>query len=297
MLRARRRELTVAPTAAVPRLSVDGAELAVDVDGDGAPAVVLVHGALCSRADWANQQHALRDEFRVIAVDLRGHGSSTGAPRSCSIEQFARDVREVVTQLDASPAVFVGHSMGARVVLELAARFPAEVAGLVLVDGSRMFGPGAVASPDRADALVDEEVRRRFGLTVEEAIGPVVDPSVREHVVTTMLGASTELMRHVLATWQAWDVERYEETLHAIDPALPVLALQSTYVDAATPRRSMREGETTPYLEFLRASLPALQVHVLARVGHFSMLEAPDAVSESVAGFAAALRGGASRRA
>jgi pimeloyl-ACP methyl ester carboxylesterase len=294
VLRARRRELTV-PAATMSHLHLGDADIGFDVAGGGAPTIVFVHGALCSRADWTQQHRDLAHDFRVVSVDLRGHGGSTGEPRTCSMEQFGRDLHELVGHLGAAPAVLVGHSMGVRVVLEVAARFPDAVAGLVLVDGSRMFGPAPVAESDRADALDDEEVRRRFAATVQDAVGPFAGDGVREHVTSTMLRAPTALMRRVLATWQRWDVERYDAMLAAIDSSLPVLAVQSTYVDAATRRRSLGPGESTPYLEFLRAALPALEVQVLPGVGHFSMLEAPDEVTRSIGGFADARRDGATR--
>jgi pimeloyl-ACP methyl ester carboxylesterase len=295
VLPARRPELTVPAAATVSHLRVGDADIVFDVAGDGAPTIVLVHGALCSRADWTQQHRDLAHDFRVVSVDLRGHGNSTAKPQTCSMEQFGRDVHALVAHLGAAPAVLVGHSMGVRVVLEVAARFPGAVAGLVLVDGSRMFGPRAVAALDRADALDDDEVRRRFAATVEDAIGPHAGADVREHVTSTMLSAPTALMRRVLATWQRWDVERYETALAAVDPTLPVLAIQSTYVDAATPRRLLGPGESTPYLEFLGAALPALEVQVLTGVGHFSMLEAPGDVTRSIGGFAAARRDRATR--
>jgi pimeloyl-ACP methyl ester carboxylesterase len=291
VLRARREELTVRPQATVSRLSLGDADLAFEVAGDGLPAVVFVHGALCSRADWKHQHDELSRTFRVVSLDLRGHGASTSESSTCTMEQFGRDVRALVDHLGAAPAVLVGHSMGVRVVLEVAARSPRAVAGLVLVDGSRMFGPSPLAESDRADALSDTEVRRRFVATIEDAIGPRAEAGVREHVSSTMLSAPTHLMRQVLATWQQWDVERYEETLAAIDPSLPVLALQSTFVAAGVPRRSLGRDESTPYLELLRAALPALQVEVLPNVGHFSMLEAPDAVTRSIGSFAGERRG------
>jgi len=290
VLRARREELTARPQATVSRLSLGDADLAFDVAGEGVPAVVFVHGALCSRADWTHQHDELSQAFRVVSLDLRGHGASTAAPGTCTMEQFGRDVRALVDHLGAVPAVLVGHSMGVRVVLEVAARAPHVVAGLVLVDGSRMFGPAPLAEPDRARALTDEEVRRRFIRTVQDAVGPYADERVRDHVSSTMLGAPTPLMREVLATWQDWDVERYEEALAALDRSLPVLAIQSTFVAAGAARRSLRRDESTPYLDLLRAALPALEVEILPEVGHFSMLEAPDEVTRSISRFAAARR-------
>jgi 3-oxoadipate enol-lactonase len=259
--------------------------------GDG-PAVVLVHGALCSSEDWRPQTRRLDDRFRVISPDLRGHGRSIAPYESCTIEQFAADLNELVAALGAAPAVFVGHSLGARVVIEAAATCPREVSGLVLVDGSRMFGPDALPPGERVTEQSDAQVAALMLGTIDEAVGPFASADVRTHVRRSTSAATIGLMRAVLATWQEWDANRYDSALLELPRSLPVLAVQSTYVDRTAGRRFLSEGtSTTPYLDYLRTRIPRLEAHVLPGVGHFSMLEAADEVSRLIGAFAAAQAG------
>jgi pimeloyl-ACP methyl ester carboxylesterase len=272
----------------MPFLDLDGVRLHYETSGEG-PAVVLVHGALCSNEDWRPQIPRLDGRFRVVSPDLRGHGRSIAPHGSCTIEQFAADLNALVAALDIAPVVYVGHSLGARVVIEAAAACPRDVRGLVLVDGSRMFGPDPLPPADRVAAQSDAQVAARMHETIEDALGPFAGDDVRSHVARSLSSATIGLMRAVLATWQAWDVDRYDDALAELSPSLPVLAVQSTYVERTAGRSFLPEGtSTTPYLDYLRTRIPSLQAHVLAGVGHFSMLEAPDELARLIGEFTAA---------
>ena len=97
----------------------------------GAPAIVFVHGTRLSRAAWAPQLDGLADEFRTIALDLPGHGSRAGEP--FTLEGAAALVATTIRdQAVDGRAVVVGLSLGGYVAMELVARDPGCVRGLVL---------------------------------------------------------------------------------------------------------------------------------------------------------------------
>jgi pimeloyl-ACP methyl ester carboxylesterase len=106
--------------------------------GTGTP-IVFVHGLTFNRAIWEPITDRLVDRFRCIAVDLPGHGESTGLPHS--MEEVGRAVHQVVTNLGIERPVVVGHSLGAMMVTKYAANFP--VAGVVNVDQSLDVRPFA----------------------------------------------------------------------------------------------------------------------------------------------------------
>jgi pimeloyl-ACP methyl ester carboxylesterase len=103
--------------------------------GAGTPPLVFVHGFGCSHEDWEAQRKALEGRHEVIACDLPGHGRTPGEVKDAGIANFSRQVEEVLER----PSVVIGHSMGCRVVLQAAALQPDKVAGIVLVDGSRVL--------------------------------------------------------------------------------------------------------------------------------------------------------------
>jgi pimeloyl-ACP methyl ester carboxylesterase len=118
----------------------------------GAPAIVFLHGTRLSRAAWAAQLDALGDEFRVIAVDLPGHGGR--AAELFTLDGAADLVSAVIGQEAAGGhAVVVGLSLGGYVAMALAAREPDRVRGLVLA-GATAEPVGLRSIPYRALAMI-----------------------------------------------------------------------------------------------------------------------------------------------
>ena len=86
-------------------------EMDGELDGDGSPPVVLVHGFACDRTDWAAQVKALSACHRVVTCDLRGHGSTPGEPQDCSIETYGADCAELVVSR-VREGKLIGHREG-----------------------------------------------------------------------------------------------------------------------------------------------------------------------------------------
>ena len=123
-------------------ISPDGIRIRFDVDGSGPRAIVFVHGWSCDRTYWAPQMLAFADRFRVVAVDLAGHGESGVGRSSWTMPAFGDDVVAVVEKLGLENVVLVGHSMGGDVIVEAALTLGDRGAGLVWVDTySRLTAP------------------------------------------------------------------------------------------------------------------------------------------------------------
>jgi pimeloyl-ACP methyl ester carboxylesterase len=125
----------------VLHVDVDGASIGALhwPAGQGRPTVVTVHGITANAWSWATVARELAGSpggaIGVVAVDLRGRGTSAAAPGPFGMRRHADDVAAVADVLDLVPAVVVGHSMGTYVALMCADRHPEAVASLVLVDG------------------------------------------------------------------------------------------------------------------------------------------------------------------
>jgi len=105
-----------------------------DWGGTGRP-IVLVHGLASSYRIWDFVAPLLAEDFRVVAVDQRGHGRTDRPDESFTFATYVADLRAFVESLALGRSVFVGHSWGGNVVLQLGVAVPALTAGLVLVDG------------------------------------------------------------------------------------------------------------------------------------------------------------------
>jgi pimeloyl-ACP methyl ester carboxylesterase len=107
---------------------------ALDV-GQGEP-VLLLHGLGSRGGDWELQLPVLREQYRVIVPDLRGHGASPKPPGPYSLSAMAADVVALLGRLESGPVHVVGLSMGGMIGFQLAVDQPAWVRSLVAVNST-----------------------------------------------------------------------------------------------------------------------------------------------------------------
>lgn len=124
----------------MPMVSVNDISLHYSDQGEG-DVVLFIHGLGSSGEDWELQVPALTPRYRVITVDLRGHGQSDKPPGPYSISMFADDVAGLIEILDFAPCHVVGLSLGAMTTLELAATRPDLVRSAVVVNAGPDFIP------------------------------------------------------------------------------------------------------------------------------------------------------------
>jgi pimeloyl-ACP methyl ester carboxylesterase len=142
------------PATASPDAGIVGS---YDIDGpaDALP-ILFLHGTRLTRSMWRSQVEALRDEFRVVAVDLPGHGAL--ADRRFTLAAAADHSAAIIERVLGRPAVVVGLSLGGYVAMDLAARRPELVRGLVL-SGATAEPIGPRAAPYMALAWVMDHAR------------------------------------------------------------------------------------------------------------------------------------------
>jgi pimeloyl-ACP methyl ester carboxylesterase len=252
--------------------------------GSGTPPLVFVHGFCCSHEDWLLQINPLKSRFEVVACDLRGHGQTPGRPQEVSIEHFGGDVAALIANLDLPKAILVGHSMGCRVVLEAARVAPDSVAGLVLIDGSQQGSGDPAAAESSARAFIDSKGWDAF------ASGLFGQMFLQESDLSRAVVARARRVpaENGMALWPRmarWDATYVEKVLSEL--RVPLLAVQTTYLNPERKRLSLKAGESSPWLDTVRRQVPDARIEVLPGLGHFPQLEAADAVNRLISGFAA----------
>ena len=135
------------------------------------PAIVMLHGYSDSWFSFSRVIPLLPDTMRVIAIDQRGHGDSGRPADGYSMDDFARDVIQLMDALKIERSIVVGHSMGSFVGRRVAALAPGRVAGLVLV------GAGIRA---------DNEAVKSLRAPVDGLTDPVDPAFVREFQMSTI---------------------------------------------------------------------------------------------------------------
>ena len=97
--------------------------------------IVLMHGVASNMSRWSEfvEHTTLKDNWDVLRLDLRGHGESF-VRGGLDLDTWSRDLRDILDAEGYEQALLIGHSLGAQVAVQFAARFPARLLGLVLID-------------------------------------------------------------------------------------------------------------------------------------------------------------------
>ena len=115
-------------------LSKDGTPISFEVYGSGEPTLVFVHGWSCDARYWRMQIPYFSTGYRVVTLDLAGHGHSGMTRSQYTMRAFGEDVKAVVQAIGTNQAILLGHSMGGSVIAEAARLMPDRIIGLIGVD-------------------------------------------------------------------------------------------------------------------------------------------------------------------
>jgi pimeloyl-ACP methyl ester carboxylesterase len=167
------------PAAAVEPIEQLDVSAAFNVVGpEGAPTLVFLHGTRVTRAMWGPQVAALADRYRVVIVDLPGHGVLADMP--FRIPGAVAVVRSVIEQTGGC-AIVIGQSLGGYVAMELAAAHPGHVAGLILCNAATEPRTVARRAPRAVGVYLVDRVGERYlgrGAPVQVG-GPNAGPAPR----------------------------------------------------------------------------------------------------------------------
>lgn len=248
-------------------LERDGVRIDYEVHGEAEGAVLLLtHGYGASRRMWDCNVRALARNRRIIAWDMRGHGSSDAPADSDQYSHHAcvGDMAQLLDAAGAPGAVLIGMSLGGYLSLAFRLRFPHRVSGLVLVD----TGPGF--RDDAAREAWNQHARGLAERLEREGLGALGSPENRsarhEHGVFGLAQAARGMLvqkdRSVM------------ESLSQIDvPTLIVVGAHDT--------RFLRAADA------MERRIPGARKLVLDHAGHAANLDAPDEFNRAVGEFLA----------
>jgi len=123
------------------------------------PVILFLHGFLGRGAEWWPVMKSLAPDYRCVAVDLPGHGDSTGLqfPQRYTLGGASDGLIDLLGFLDVDQCIIVGYSMGGRLALYFTLCFPERVNKLIIESAS----PGLQTPVERAERIRNDEVRAR----------------------------------------------------------------------------------------------------------------------------------------
>jgi pimeloyl-ACP methyl ester carboxylesterase len=232
-------------------------------DGEGVP-VILVHGWCCDHTFLAPQfEHFTERGHTVIAVDLRGHGTSDKPEQAYSMPVFADDLAWLTAELGLANPVVVGHSMGGVAAFELAVRHPGLASAIVMIDAAVTRPEASRARmPAFLETLKTGDYRAAVSAYIEQALFLASDdPGRRAAILAKMLGAERHVM--IAALQGMYDFDPAEAAGRTLAPSLYIAS-------NARPLSDMPR---------LLGLAPQTLFGQTVGSGHFCQLEVPDQVN------------------
>ena len=236
---------------------------------EDAPVIVLANSLGTTQALWERQLPVLAERFRVVTYDHPGHGLSDVPTQPCTVEAFARDLLELLDDLDIDHFSLCGVSLGGMVGMALALEAPSRVERLVLACTSAYLGPpepwserATVVRSDGLEAVADAVVGRWFTPTLAED-----EPELVARYRSMLTATPVEGYARCCEAVGSWDGRR---RIAAIPT--PVLVIAGAE-DPATPAE---------HAEFIASRIPTAGLRVLEGAAHLANVECADAFTEAM---------------
>jgi len=179
-----------------PRMAVskDGTPISYEVFGAGEPTLVFVHGWSCDGRYWRAQVPEFAKRFRVVVLDLAGHGHSGMSRAKYTMGSFGEDVRAVTEATGSQRAILIGHSMGGPVIAEAARLMPGRVIGLIGIDTLENIEYSMTREElEKMVAPLEENFRDASRQFAGSMIASATDPRLREWILADMSAAPPEV--------------------------------------------------------------------------------------------------------
>ena len=244
----------------------DGVPIHYSVQGKGDPALVFIHCWACNRHFWDNQVAEFSKTYRVVTIDLPGHGESGQGRKNYSVESYGDDVKTVVTKLNLKRVVLVGSSMGGPIALEATRRMPDRVVAIVPVD--TLQNVEQKVPQEQLDAVF-QQMQADFKTATTNLLNqfffsPTTPAAVKERIINETIAQKPEVVLPILKAVFSYD-------------AAPGLR------EVKVPIRAINADRVPTDVTANRKYAPQFDVVIIKGTGHYPMLEDPARFNQMLA--------------
>ena len=237
--------------------SKDGVEIAYTVHGSGEPALVFVHGWSCNQSYWNEQVKTFSHKYKVVTLDLAGHGESGHNRKNYTPKSFGADVAAVVNKLKLKKVILIGHSMGGADIIEAAVLLKGKVIGLIGADTYQDL----TQTMEKAQAeqflkpFKENFVKQTSGF-VKSMFTPKSDTVLVNKVVKDMSSAPPEIAMNTILNLFIYNALPSLKQIH-----IPIISINND-------RYPIKVEENRKYVK-------SFELKTMKGIGHFIMLEDP----------------------
>jgi 3-oxoadipate enol-lactonase len=241
-----------------------------------APVIIFIHGFPLNKTMWDNQVDALKEDYRVVSYDIRGHGNSETGTDDFSIELFVADLLNLMNALRIDKASLCGLSMGGYIALNAIEKHPERFDALVLSDTNCIADPPQVKQK-RLDTI---ESIKAFG--VEKYVNDSVVNLFAPESFTTHKKAISDVKEMILNTSE----QSLSKTLLALSlrkstcNKLPKITMPVLFIVGEEDKITPPEAS-----ELMHEKIKNSTLHIISHAGHLSNMENPDEFNEQLKAF------------
>jgi pimeloyl-ACP methyl ester carboxylesterase len=248
-------------------IPVNGITLRCVVEGEGDP-LALIHGVGASLEVWNDVALRLRERYRVMRYDQRGHGLSEKVPGPYRVEDFSTDLRALLDALGFECAHVAGHSLGGLVAQSFALEFPNRLDKLALI--STVAG------------RTEEERRRvqeRLALVANGIAGDHFRASLDRWFTDTFRAANLKLLEEYAARNQANDPACYAAAYRVLAETDLANRLSEITAKTLVITGENDQGSTPSMAKLMHQRIKGSTLQILPVLRHSILVEAPDVVA------------------
>lgn len=244
------------------------AEIFYDVLGSGPP-VFLLHPFPLDHEFWLPVAQSLSTRYQLIMPDLRGHGESALGHGPATMRKHAEDLRRLMDECGATRAPIVGVSIGGYIIFEFWRRFRERVSGLVLSNTK-----AAADSPEARSTRLSsaEDVLKRGTEPFFEGMLERAPAETTRRSRPDLIDSALHMMRKMSPE----DVAAVQRGMAERPDSIPTLRTINVPTLVITGDEDILTG--VPEAEVMRQNLPAVEMKVISKAGHYSPFEQPQEV-------------------
>ncbi len=253
------------------KASVNGTEIYYELQGkEGAPWLVLSHSLACNVRMWDPTVEALKDRFRILNYDMRGHGQSAAPAGAYTLEMLADDVLALMQHAGIRKARFAGLSIGGMIGQTIALTNPSVLDKMVLADTGHSQPPEAI-----------QQWKDRIAIAESKGMKALVDSTMQRWFTESF--RKSEPAQKIAAIIAATPVAGYVGCGRAImglnttarlkEIRMPVLAITGA------------EDPSAPGTKYIGENVPGAKLVVIPNAAHIANVEQPAAFNRALADF------------
>lgn len=241
-----------------------------------APVIALIHGLGLTRATWNDYLPILEQHYQVLNYDLYGHGESAQPPEQPSLTLFARQLRELMDELEIEAAALIGFSLGGMINRRFAMDYP-----------DRVYALGILNSPHERSPEGQKLVEERAAKTDAGGPGATLDATIERWFTPEFREQRDDIIQNIRGWVLANNPESYTQCRWVLAAGVIELIRPEPPIGHPTLVITCENdsGSTPAMSEAIGSEIEGAEVIIIPRLQHMGLVEQPETFSKPLLEF------------